>query len=470
MSMENNENSEFSYVQEKIRPKARKRLRRTLAVIGISIVAAVIFGFVARLVFVASGGAVNRILGITPTPTPIPVPTQAPLRNEIKLPTKVPTCTPTPTATAVPTPTEAEEIIGTPTAVPEPTQESTPTPVAQPSPTEMPDNPGEGDANNAEEQQSALGMYMEMMSELKNVAVQASKSLVRVYAVKSGINWMDESVETKTELSGVIVADNGVELLICADYQNLIGTDRIEVEFAGNTVLPGTIYSHDEENGIAVIAVPLNEIPDKEKSEYTFAVFDDSEQMTEGEPVIAIGRPNGYFGAVEYGFVTRNGITEYFTDGVRTSFTTGLGTVGSADGIVVNLEGKMTGVILSSLPEGRAVEINSVRMLLEKLLNGDAIPFFGIRAENVPQDILEGMGLSNGIYVNEVIASSPAFEAGIKKGDVLVAVDGNELTGVKDFYEYLLACEPESESVINLFRSGRREEPEETLTVIIGQK
>ena len=464
--MDNND-KDFNYVEQKIKPKNRKKVKKVIAIIALTIVVAVLFGFLSRLVFVASEGAVNRILGITPTPTPTPVESTN-NRSQVTFGT-----TATPTLTAQPqTPSPSP----TPTTIPvvlDPTEEPSPTPTEAPPTTPTPE-PDPGTTPTEVPESDPIADYLKMISKMRSIAGKAAESLVRVYAVTSGVNWMDESIETRTERTGILVADNGVELLILAEYNAFASADRIEIEFRDGAVAEGSIYMADPDSGLAVIEVELTDISASTVATCKYVSLGDSDNVTEGEPVIALGRPNGYYGAVEFGFVSHTGLTKYFIDGVHFGFTTDIVSGTSSDGMVVDLEGKLVGLIVPDSEGERitvsAIYINSVKTLLLKLLNGNPLPYFGVRAENVPKDILVGMGLENGIYVNEVIASSPAAEAGVKKGDVIVGIDEVVIGSVTDFYEYIFSLEEGSEVSLNIYHSGMRDEPAEQISAVLSVK
>ncbi len=474
--MENNENGNgFNYVEQKIKPKGRKRLKKVLLVAGTALLAAVIFGFTARLVFTASEGPVNRLLGITPTPTLTPTEKVPVNRNEVTLaPTD--TGTPTPTSTPTPSPTPTETPVTLPVTLPdEPTGEPDPEPTgieptASPAPTAGPDD---GSGDNARED-DPIRSYMAMTARMRGVADKASESLVKVYAITSGINWMDESVESRTERTGVLFADNGVELLIVVEYSAVSSADRIEIGFRDGKTAEAAIFAADPDTGLAVLGVELSQISASTAATCKYITIGDTEGVYEGEPVIAVGRPNGYYGAVEFCFVSHTGILKYYVDGVEERFTTDMLAVDGSDGIIIDLEGKLVGFISATedaaLNTSFAVNINSLRTILVKLLNGSPIPYFGVRAENVPADILESMGLENGIYVNEVIASSPAASANVKKGDVIVMLDDTKICSMTDFNEYILGLDAESEVRVQIYHSGMRNETAEEITVVLTEK
>lgn len=472
--MDNNDNGDFNYVQEKVKPKTKKRIRKAAVLAGGTLIAAVVFGFVARLVFTASEEPVNKLLGITPPPAVTPSTMTSIPRSPVKLvsPTDKPTPSPSPTPTEAPVdtptgkPTEAVEVITS-------TPLQTPSPTASATPTSIPDGeaviPGQIDepGDDSDKESSPLADYLKMMSELRNVAYEAAKSLVRVNAVTTGINWMDESIETRIERSGIIMADNGVELLVLTDYEPLAGADRIELRFADDTLYEAELLANDADTGLAIVAVALDEIDEVTKETYKYAVLSNAE-FSEGEPVIAIGRPNGYFGAVEYGFITHNGTTVYFTDGSGSGFTTDMTGSDESDSVIVRLDGTLIGIAGPS--DICVMDLSSFTVLLEKLLNGEAIPYFGIRAENIPSNILSNLELTHGIYVNEAIALSPAAEAGLKKGDIITDLDDKAISSVSEFYEYILSVPEGTPITARIYRSSKSEEPTEEIIVTVSHK
>ena len=523
--MENNENNDFNFVQEKIKPKTRKRIRKILVILAVTLVAAVIFGFVARLVFVSSEGTVNRLLGITPVPTAAVQATQSVSRNEVTLqdPTRVPTQAPaadisgtggegreadvagsgsrnggtgsgpdigsgsgsagsgtgsgtdtgtgsagsgTGSGTAGGTGTGSGIAGGTGTG----TGSSSGTADTGDGTTQSEDG-SSGTQGTASE--SALTTYMRMMAELREVAETASTAMVRVYAVTTGINWLDESVETKQEITGIILADNGVELLILTDYGTVSGADRIEIEFTGEQKADGSLFGSDSELGIAIVAVAKETLG--QDTTYTLMQLGSSEELYDPEPVMAIGRPNGYYGAVEFGLISHTGLTGYFADGSTDEFTTDIPIADGGDGLLINLEGRLVGIVTataSSLNSDKTcvLGISGLRTVLLKLLNGAYIPYCGIRSEDMPQEVLSGMSLENGIYVNEVISGSPAATAGLKKGDIITEVDGQPVMSVREFYECLMEHDSATVMTLGIYRSSRQDGPVQEITVRVGRR
>ena len=504
----NSENTEFNYVQEKIKPKSKKRLKKVLSVIGLSLLAGVVFGITSRVAFLKMGDPIAKLLGIEQKEDQEPPEPTGSGRNPVKFPTNpltpTPTPKPTPTPALKPTPSASEKPSASPTGdpsvtdtakvtdgqsatdIPPATATTAPTNTSAPTSTEVPtqgqgegtvtpdpgDEGGEGGNGEATPTLSPLDSYIIMIIQMREVAGQVQESLVRVYSVLSEANWLGESIETRQELTGVLMGDDGVELLIMTDYSTVAGADRLEVEM--DKTYNATLYSYDKDTDIAIIAVPIEDIGHEKISTLSYMQLGSSTELYKGEPVIAVGRPNGYYGAVEFGFVSHKGIVSYIVDGELAEFTTDIYLRAGGDGIVTDLQGRLVGLIPHSdsdtVSSDRIIGIDGLKTLILRLLNGGNVPYFGIRSENIPENVRQEMGIENGIYVNEVFANSPATIAGIKKGDVIESINGESINSVALFYEYLLNLQEGAELRIGIFRASREDEPRSEEIVVLTKK
>lgn len=504
--MDENNKEEFDYVTEKIRPQTKRKIKKILETIGLAIIAALVFGIVARITFALSADTVNTLLGIGDD-TGSGAGSTGNQRTTVSFQTaatKTATRTPDKSATTTPASSDtktndtgaaATEVVdksedpGIPAGAqtgrdPSIQTESTPQPtMTETDPDAGQDNVSEdADANAVDGDDQSYGgsellkAYAAMMTELRLLASRTSDSLVTVKAVTSGINWLDENIETSTELTGVLIGDNGVELLILTGYDKLSTADRIEIGFADGTLRAGTIYGRYRDLNMAVVAVRLDDLDDEFREGLDYISLGESEELYEGEPIIALGRPNGFTGAMEYGFVSMTGGKAYITDGSTEFFTTDIGFHTSSDGIIVNLNGELIGLIANNLGSpaaggvSTAIGIDSIKTVLLKLLNGERVPYLGIRAEDIPADALSNMGLENGVYINEVITSSTAQSAGLRKGDVILSMNGELVKSMADFSRILMEITPGEWTLLNVYRSSMSEEPELELMVKVSYR
>jgi len=338
-------------------------------------------------------------------------------------------------------------------------------------------NPVAGDDENGSEEKTessavmpefSLESYRKLMDELHKVADEAGKGIVTIKSATSIVNWMGENVENTSETVGGIVADNGVELLIVTYYDKVKNSDRIEVTLATGSKYEGTMLATDAGYNMAVIAVPLKAIAEEELEAVKPVVFGNTANIYAGMPIIAIGSPNGSIGSVEYGYITGCGKVRYVTDGVCSLFTTDITNSTSSEGVVLNLDGELIGIISRNAASGTSTEISVESLLLvaQRLCNEQHMPYFGIMAEDVPESALKDLKLEHGIYVDEVSVSSPAAAADIHKGDIIVEVNNISIGSVKDFSSILMDTEAGEAIDVKIFRSSQMANPELVISVI----
>ena len=195
-----------------------------------------------------------------------------------------------------------------------------------------------------------------------------------------------------------------------------------------------------------------------------------------GTPVIALGAPNGYENSMEFGMITGLGGTVSVTDGEVACFTTNITEYPQGYGFVVNLEGKILGLIThthkANPSDGifTAVSLDSIRGVIVKLLNNAERAYFGIKGQDIPKNLKQEYGLEAGVYVSEVENASPALIAGIKAGDILVSVGGKEVDGVRDFSECILECSTREIVRVKLLRKAEDGLREATVEVLLTGK
>lgn len=455
MEKNNQDNGEeFTFVQEKVKSRWKKRLKRTVVYVAITLVLAVIFGLTARFVFIKSEGMFYSILGIDPSK-------QNSQRGEITFPAA--TDTPTPTPTPVPKPTDSEVNKPTPTPVPA-------TPTLSPIVTEPVEKPTDTPTG------SALEEYARIMNEMRSISQTAWESLVTVETVTTGVNWLDEGIEITEKVTGVIMGENNVELLVLVCYDKVKSVDRIDIRLSSSLILEATIYNYDSDCNLAVLSVPLESIPEHLREGMKAMELGESSLLYGGMPVIALGSPNGYHGSVEYGFVTAVGGYAYVTDGKVDLFYTDMSNSEDSDGIIVDLEGRLVGIITHTLDSqsevnsSTAVSVNSIKKLILSLLNNTDRVYFGIRSEDIPADVLGRMELTNGIYVNEVAEDSPAAAAGIRKGDVITGVNDDIVRSVAGFNVILSGHNVGDVLTIHVHRSSSSDNMDIELRVTLRKK
>lgn len=487
------EKQEHPFIQEQIVSKRKKRVLKRLATFGFVVFMAVIFGLVACAVFLAAEEPLREWLGrtdssrqpvdlpkpttltLTPTPTiritMTPAPTRVlpePTRASI---TPKPTKQPEPTATVTP---EPEEPVVTPGGE---GMEPTPLPTVQPTaaatePTKQPEptatiTPGAGESEQA---------YLLMYQAIRKQAEAAEKGLVALDAVVENRDWFQEVYQTRTRTSGLVVGNDGIDLLILTDYAVISGANAIEVTFFDDRIVNGTLFSYDADFGIAIVAVPLTQIAEETLSGVRTAILAEEESISIGNPILALGAPNGYRGSMELGMVTSLGAAVPVVDGQLRYFTTNLTNYTQGHGFVFSLRGEVLGMISHSVAAdsetalSTAISLDAIRAVIVRLLNNMDYTYFGIKGTDLPRELQEASGAAAGIYVSEVLAASPAMTAGVRSGDILIAADGKALTRLQDLTELVLSSTTKNNVAITLLRMQGTEIRQTSVTVQLQKK
>ena len=476
------EERDYQFINERIVPKRKKKWLKRLGTVGFVICMAAVFGVVSHATYLLSGDYLKDLFGIEDKRQEVDLPRPTmPVKNPFT-PTPEPTETPGPEHTAAPTetptqaPTQSAEPTPEPSKEPEPTPEPTPGGEITPEPTEggeqMPEVTPDGEVT---PEPTPVESYLQIYDAIRAVADEVSNAIVTVEAIEQGVDWFQEVYEKRTRTTGLVLGKDGVDLLILVGTEQFAGANSIDV-FFGETVIPGRIYSMDRDYGLAVIAVSLNQIPEELMDGIGMGLFAEEEELVAGTPVIALGAPNGYDGSIEFGMITSLGSTVSVTDGEVALFTTNISEYPQGHGFVVNMEGKILGLITHTHKANpgdgifTAVSLDSIRGVIVKLLNNAERSYFGIKGQDIPKNLKKEYELEGGVYVREVENSSPALAAGIKAGDILITVAGIQPDGIRTFADVILERSTREIIQVTLLRKAEDGLREMTVEVLLTKK
>ena len=227
--------------------------------------------------------------------------------------------------------------------------------------------------------------------------------------------------------SGVIVDASG---LVVTNNHVIEGADQIKVSLADKREFDADLILKDARSDLAVLRLKDG------RERFTAVDLADSDALQVGDMVLAIGNPFGVGQTVTHGIVsalarTQVGITDYQffiqTDAAINP--------GNSGGALVDLAGRLVGINTAIFSRsggsqgiGFAIPANMVASFLSAEHHGGNLkrPWIGASGQAVGSDMAEALGLDHptGVIVNEVFPGSPAAQAGIRRGDVIVAVNG----------------------------------------------
>ncbi len=285
--------------------------------------------------------------------------------------------------------------------------------------------------------------YRQMLQSLKEVAKESGKSVVEITGSTGAEDWAKKLDDSDHTVSGIIVADNGQELLVLGNVFPAKNVDSIHVTFSGGDSYEATEKARDGNLGLAVYAVVRAELTEETWSKIDKAVLGNSNLVNMGDTVIVHGKPFGYASTFTYGIVSSDRTYMNFPDGQYEVLYTDVAGSSRGNGVIVNIRGEVVGMVNQALQEEESRNqiagygISGVKEIIEFLSNGENVPYIGIYGTEVTED-MQGQGLPVGVYVKKVEPDSPAMAAGIQNGDVITAVDDVQITGVADYHGILM--------------------------------
>ena len=303
--------------------------------------------------------------------------------------------------------------------------------------------------------------YQSVYTELGMIARDVGRSLVTVTGVTSDVDWFNNTYENEATVSGIILADNGQELLILASMNNITDAERIIVTFCDQTQLEAELIQKDTSTGLAILSVPLFKIDEETMDVISKANLGSSNiSNLAGTPVMALGSPMGNSGSICYGFITSAGMTIDQADSSYRLLTTDIYASKNATGVLVNLKGHIVGIIDNSYNSDdkgnllSAYGISELKRTITKMSNDKDRAYLGVHGTDVPAEAILEFGMPEGAYIKEIEMDSPAMTAGIQSGDVITMVGIVEITSYGELLNILYSSEPDDTILLTIMRQG----------------
>ena len=259
--------------------------------------------------------------------------------------------------------------------------------------------------------------------------------------------------------SGVIIREDGY---IVTNNHVIDGATKIEVTLNNNQTYPATLVGTDPATDVALLKVEATGLP--------VIPFGDSDKLRLGEWVIAIGSPYDLRSTITAGIVSAKGrsMPNYTGEFKIESFiqTDAAVNPGNSGGALVDKSGSLVGINTAIYSQtgsysgySFAVPVNIVKKIVYDLMDFGTVQraVLGITMGPIDDKIAEELKLSsrNGVYISEVSKSSAADVAGIKAGDVLIAIDSVKVTGGPSVQETISSYSPGDKAVVTVIRDGK---------------
>lgn len=254
--------------------------------------------------------------------------------------------------------------------------------------------------------------------------------------------------------SGVIVSANGY---ILTNHHVVEAADEVEIALLDGRKAKAKLIGSDPETDLAVLKTDLKDLP--------VITFGQSQQVKIGDVVLAVGNPFGVGQSVTMGIVSalsrsRVGINT-FEDFIQTDAAINPGNSGGA---LTDTSGNLIGINTAiysrsggSLGIGFAIPVHIAKQIMEQIVQTGGVTrgWLGVSMQDMTQELAESFGLEqpNGALIASVLKDGPADKAGIKAGDIMIAISGKPLKNSSEMLNVVAALAPGETATVTVIRN-----------------
>lgn len=331
---------------------------------------------------------------------------------------------------------------------------------------------------------------------------------VSVQEIPSFFGYSFHQYKSASTGSGIIVGDNDDELLIATNNHVVDGATTLSVCFIGDDVanaetetvnagdngdlnvedaVSAKIKGTDADNDLAVVAVKKSDIPEDTLNQIKIAQIGSSDDLAVGQQVVAIGNALGYGQSVTSGWISALNRTISTDDGTNSTGliqTDAAINPGNSGGALLNMKGELIGINSAKYADsavegmGYAIPISKAKPILEELMNRETREkvdsskkgYLGVSLANLTTEAIEMYNMPTGAFVRSVEDDSPAQEAGICKGDIIVKFDGQKVSDGDDLLDKLQYYKSGEKIEAVIARATNGEYEENTIELTLGTR
>lgn len=340
------------------------------------------------------------------------------------------------------------------------------------------------------------GTVVTDVSSVVEAVMPSIVSITNTQYIKSGYGYGYGSIEdffgygnggyeTSGAGSGIIIGQNDSELLLVTNEHVVADADELSVQFIDDTTVPALVKGTDADADLAVVAIKLSDISNDTMEKIKVATIGDSDAIEVGEGVIAIGNALGYGQSVTTGVVSAKDREVQMDSYSRKLLQTDAAiNPGNSGGALLNVKGEVVGINAAKYSSdtiegmGFAIPISQAKDIINALMNKETKVkvdenekgYLGIYGADISESISEMYDIPVGIRIRRVIEGGAAQKAGLEKGQVIVKINGETVTGMAQLQSQLEYYKIGDTVTITVKYPDGSEYAEKDVSVVLGRQ
>lgn len=303
------------------------------------------------------------------------------------------------------------------------------------------------------------------VTDVSDIVTNTMPAIVQVTAVSvteyRSFFGSGQSYESESAGSGIIISQDDDYIYIATNNHVVSGASSLTITFADDSAVAAEIQGTDSSTDLAVVKVAMSDVDSSTLDSIAVATLGDSDSLKVGESAVVIGNALGYGQSVTTGVISalNREVELEAEDGTAITNeliqTDAAVNPGNSGGALLNMNGEVVGIVSAKYSDtdvegmGYAIPITSAKTIIEQLMNGESVSdsststgdaYLGIAGVDVTEQFSKSASSdlpSEGVYVYGVYTNTGAAEAGLSRGDVITAIDGNSISGMSDIQSYL---------------------------------
>ena len=286
--------------------------------------------------------------------------------------------------------------------------------------------------------------------------------------------------------SGVIIGKNDSELLIVTNNHVVEDSTALSVQFVDGKSYDAEIKGTDSDVDLAVIAIPLSSISQDTLNSISFAKYGDSDSISVGDQVVAIGNALGYGQSVTTGIISAKDRDISTKGGTESGLlqTDAAINPGNSGGALLNMNGELIGINVAKYSDttvegmGYSIPSKKVKEIVEGLskrttrakVSQEEKGYIGIQGKTVDSSISEAYNMPEGVYIFKLLTGEGIDNSALQEKDIITKFDGQSVASLEELSGLLSRYKAGEKVEVTVQRlSGKGEYEEKTVSVTLGK-